>query len=193
MANVLFVKPNEKNTRYKIGVDDDQDSATYSVSAAVYSGIGAPKRGAELTYSELLEIRRDDEIYRATKKAYSCIAYSDRSKYALRMKLRSLGFSAEASALAIERCEQLGYLDENRQLLRAVEREANYGLRGKYYIKRKLAGKGYSLSGIDDAIRTLTESGEVDFDANFERLAQKRGALSDEDRLALKYRFGYKI
>ncbi|MBQ7344194.1 MAG: RecX family transcriptional regulator [Clostridia bacterium] len=193
MAKVLFVKANEKNTRYKLGVEDELESSSYNISSATYASIGVPKRGAPLSECDLVDIRRDDELYRATKKAYSLIGASDKSRYALKVKLLQAGFSSEAAGEAIARCLELGYLDESRQLLRAVEREANYNLKGKYHVKRKLAGKGYSLSDIDSAIRTLVECGDVDFEANFERLAEKRGAETDEERLALKYRFGYKI
>ena len=193
MAKVLFVKANEKKTRYKLGVEDELDTLTYSVSAATYASIGAPQRGALLSECDLVDIRHDDEIYRATRKAYSLIGASDKSKYALRVKLLQARFSKEAADSAIERCLELGYLDEDRQLLRAVEKEANYSLRGKYGIKRKLAAKGYSLSDIDRAIRILVEQGDLDFDSNFELLSEKRGAQTDEEKLALKYRFGYKI
>ena len=193
MAKLLFVKSDEKKKRYKLGVEDEQGSSTYTISSATYTSIGSPIRGATLSEYDLTDIRHDDEIYRATRKAYSLIGVSDKSKYALRLKLLQAGFSAEAASEAMNRCLELGYLDEERQLLRAVEREANYSLRGKYHVKRKLAGKGYSLSDIDRAISLLVEEGDVDFDLNFERLAEKRGAVTDEERLRLKYRFGYKI
>lgn len=193
MAKILFIKTNEKKTRFMLGVDDGLETVTYSVSRATYLSLGEPVRGATVGESELYDIRREDEIYRAVKKACSSLAYSDRSRHALRSKLRESGFSSEATNEAINRCIELGYLDEARQLERAVEREANYALRGRYHIKRKLAGKGYSLSAIDRAIRLLVERGDVDFDSNFERLAQKRGASTDDERNALKYKFGYKI
>ena len=193
MAKLLFVKFDEKKKRYKLFVEDEQGSSTYTVSSATYSSIGSPLKGDTLSEYDLTDICHDDEIYRATRKAYSIISTSDKSRYALKLKLLQAGFSSEATGEAINRCLELGYLDEERQLLRAVEREANYSLRGKYHVKRKLAGKGYSLSGIDSAIRTLVECGDVDFEANFEKLAEKKGAQTDEERLALKYKFGYKI
>ena len=85
------------------------------------------------------------------------------------------------------------YLDEHRHLERAVEREANYGLRGKFYIRRKLSAKGYSASAVMRAIDRLSERGEVDFKANFERLAEKKCVTTDEERTALEYRYGYRI
>ena len=103
------------------------------------------------------------------------------------------GFSSDASDIALERCNELGYLNEYEQVERAVEREANYKLRGRYYIKRRLSDKGYSLSDINRAIAALTERGDVDFDENFERLVEKKGALTEEEITKLKYRFGYKI
>lgn len=193
MANILFIKPNEKKTRYLLGVDDGLDTVTYSISRATYLSLGEPMRGAMIEESTLVDIRYEDEVYRAVRKACNCLSYSDRSNFALRGKLMESGFSPDAIDEAIKRCISLGYLDEERQLERAVEKEANYSLRGKYHIKRKLAGKGYSLSAIDRAIRSLVERGDVDFESNFDRLAEKRGAITEEERNALKHKFGYKI
>ena len=109
------------------------------------------------------------------------------------MKLVRVGISYDAADTALDRISELGYLDEDRQLERAVEREANYKLRGRYYIKRKLSAKGYSSAAINRAIERLADSGEVDFKANFEALAEKKGITSEEDRFALEYKYGYRI
>lgn len=193
MACVLFVKQVPTKKKIQIGVSLGGDEATFTVSEVTYNSIGPLSVGTELTDSELGTIRFEDEYLRALKRASAYLSLSDKSKFALKMKLVKAGFSGEASDMALDRLAELGYLDEDRQLERAVEREANYNLRGRYYIKRKLAAKGYSSSAVSRAIDVLTERGEVDFHANFERLANKKGALTDEERLALQYKFGYRI
>ena len=193
MPKVLFVSQDTVKKRCQIGIGDDLDVKKYTVSLATYDSLRCPVRGSEIGEEAMELIRTDDESFRAIRKAYTYLADHDRSKYALKMRLIQAGFSREASELAVRRCVEHGYLDENRQLERAVEREANYKLRGRYYIKRHLVGKGYSLSDIDRAIDLLVDRGDIDFDENFDRLCEKRGIESDEDRAALKYRFGYKI
>ena len=193
MAKVLFAKPIPSKKRIQLGILDEGEECTYTVSEATYIALGCPKRDTVVAVSDLGTIRFEDEAYRALRRAMGYLSLSDKSRFEIRMKLIRAGFCAEASDIAVERLLELGYLDEERQLERAVEREANYKLRGKYYIKRKLSAKGYSHSAISRAIDRLTDNGEVDFKANFEILAEKKGAFSDEERHALEYKFGYRI
>ena len=193
MARVLFVKPVPNKKKVQIGILDEENECTYTISEATYKTMTALCVGADITVSDLGTLRFEDEYYRALKKAMGYLSLSDKSKYELKMKLIRAGFSADAADVALERLTELGYLDEARQLERAVEREANYSLRGRYYIKRKLSSKGYPISAVGRAIDKLTESGEIDFEANFERLAEKKGVTSYEERVALEYKFGYRI
>ena len=190
---MLFVKPVPNKKRIQIGVNDGDDEAVYTVSESTYLELGCPVSGLEIDSAVLGTVRFEDECYRALKSAMAYLSHSDKSRLELKMKLVHAGISREAADIALDRLTELGYLDEERQLERAVEREANYKLRGRYYIKRKLSAKGYSSSAINRAIERLTDRGEVDFAANLETLAQKRGATSEEDRYALEYKFGYRI
>ena len=193
MATVISVKPVPSKKRVQITILESGEEYTYTVTEATHKTLGGPLCGYDISVADLGTIRFEDEYIRALKKAADYLSASDKSKFALKIKLLKAGFSAEASDVAIERLSELGYLDEERQLERAVEREANYNLRGRHYIKRKLASKGYSSSAISRAIDALVGRGEIDFDANFEDLAAQKGVFSDEDRLALAYKFGYKI
>ena len=71
--------------------------------------------------------------------------------------------------------------------------KTNRKLRGRYYVKRKLMAKGYRSSAIDRITDLLVERGEIDFDANFKHLAQKKGADDENAIMTLKYKYGYKI
>lgn len=192
VAKILYIKEGVSKGRVLIGVDDGEDVKALSVTESTYLAIGAPTRYTELLQRDLDSLITEDERYRAMKKAVSILAASDKSSYTLKMKLYQAGFSRESADEAVNECIGRGYIDEDRQLRRLIEREANESLRGRFYIKRKLVSKGYRGADIDRIINELTDIGEVDFDANFERLAEKKGALDDEARLALKYKFGYK-
>ena len=194
MATVLFVKPDEKKKRVGIGItEDDGTTVTLTVKERTYTSLGCPGRGDEIDEGDLADMRFEDEVIRAFRKATALIADVDRSRYELRCKLTLAGYSREAVDLAISACEKYGYIDESRQLERLIEREANRKLRGKYYIKRKLLSKGYSSSDIDRVTRLLVERGEVDFDANFNLLRQKKCPSDDTEITALKYKYGYRI
>jgi len=193
MVKILFIQPNPKRTKYTLTIENELDINDYLISADTYLRLNSPVRGTEITERTFADICLEDETYKAVKKAYSFLCDMDRSKYTLRMKLVQYGFSPDASDAAIDRCVELGYLDEYKQVERAVEREANYKLRGRYHIRRRLVGKGYSITDIDRAISALIDSGDIDFDKSFERLCEKRHAETEEQRTKLKYRFGYKI
>lgn len=193
MIKIISVQPNANNTRYTLTIECESGTKEYSVSSDTYISLGSLSCDTEIGERDLSNIRLEDEGHRAFKKAYGYLSDMDRSRYTLKGKLIKAGFSSDASDIAIERCSELGYLNEYEQVERAVEREANYKLRGRYYIKRRLLDKGYSLSDINRAIAALTERGDVDFDANFERLSEKKGAETEEEITKLKYRYGYKI
>lgn len=194
MAKVLFIKPNEKKNRLQIGItEEDGTTSVLTVRESTYTSLGSPIRDIEITERTLSDLRFDDEVYRAMRKAMSLIADVDRSRYELRAKLCHSGFSSEVTDIALDACEKYGYLDEARQLERLIEKEANRKLRGRHYIKRKLMSKGYSSADIDRVAAMLVERGEIDFDANFEMLVEKKCLSDDTEIKALKYRYGYKI
>lgn len=192
MAKILFVKSDGAHKRVRLGIEeDDGASAVINVRESTYTSLGAPERGLEISEETLYALKRDDEILRAYKKAVGYLADSDRSRYEMRKKLILLGFASDITDLVLNKCEEYGYLDEERQLERLVEREANRKLRGRYYIRRKLASKGYRTSTIDRVTSMLIEKGEIDFDANFDLLAEKRGIIDETEMKALKYKYGY--
>ena len=194
MVKILFVKSNPEKKRVQLGIEENDGQTTVlKIRESTYTSLGSPERGSYVTDEALTALRYDDELLRAYRKAVGMLADSDKSRYEMTQKLRHHGYSKEIIDIVLEKCEQYGYLDEDRQLERLIEREANRKLRGRYYIKRKLMAKGYRSSAIDRITDLLVEGGEIDFDANFKNLAEKRGADDENAIMALKYRYGYKI
>lgn len=193
MAYVLSAKPVPSKKRIELTVSDGGERCAYTVSLSTYEMLGSPTAADEISSPDLDSIRFEDESYRALRRAMGYLSSSDKSRLEMRMKLIRAGYSPQIAESAVERLVELGYLDEDRQLDRAVQREANYNLRGRYYIKRKLSSKGYSSSAINRAIERLTESGDVDFSSNLDKLFEKKGVRSEEERTALEYKFGYRI
>lgn len=193
MVKITFIHSNAKKTRYTLTIENELEINNYLISSDAYLRLNSPVRGTEISERAFMDICLEDETYKAIKKAYSFLCDMDRSKQTLKTKLMQVGFSSDACDAALDRCVELGYLNEYEQVERAVEREANYKLRGPYYIRRRLASKGYSVSDIDRAIGVLLERGDIDFNSSFERFCEKRGAKTEEEKTKLKYRFGYKI
>ena len=191
MAKIIFALPDKTKTKVQIGIGEENDFTVLTVKFATYTALGSPARGGEISDEALDIISFDDEVFRALKKAVSIIAVADKSKNELKIRLTEAGYSNDAVSAAVDECVRLGYIDEMRQLERLIEKEANRKLKGRYYIRHRLIAKGYDAEDIDRAFDLLTERGEVDFDANFAKLTEKRGEDDERRVRALKYRYGY--
>ena len=176
-----------------VSVNTDEGEVKLTVSLADYADIGSPEKDAELSYPEYTAITLSDESYRAKITALRILGYADNNERTLVRKLAERGISREVACKTAKEMIELGYIDEKRQLLRLVSHEANASLYGKRRILAKLAQKGYAPKDISDAIDTLTECAEIDFDLLRDKLIAKkltRGA-TDEQIKTLLYKYGY--
>lgn len=192
MAKVLSVNPDAKGKRYHIDIDECGKTTSYTVSAEAYGEIGLPTVGDELDEYAFGVVCFEHESHLAIKRAYYYLGSRDRSRRELKAKLTEAGYSVEASERAVERLSELGYIDEEVQLERAILREANTSLRGPRLITDKLRMKGYDTADIRRVTERLVDEGAIDFKANFERLADKK-RVTDDKRYTLKYRYGYEF
>lgn len=190
MAIVKYIKQ-LKNGRVSVGVEVDGEACVYSIPASVYNSTCFAV-GGELDELQLSELKALDAEYRAIKKALSLLSYSDKNKKELYMRLVRDGHSRENARAAVEYCLCHGYIREDEQLMRLVLREANVNLRGPKYIREKLAAKGFSRDGIDSAIEELVNSGEIDFDLNFNTLCNKKEITDPAEKRALAYKYGFR-
>ena len=193
MAKIKSIKQKSPKHRLTLYIVSDGECCSYTVKGETYALLGSPSVGSELDERDIATLKYEDECYRAMRKALSLLEASDKSSRLLASRLTMAGFSRDAVEDAVEECKRLGYVDDGRLLLRLVEREANGSLRGRFYIQRKLLTKSFSRAEINRAIDALTESGEVDFDANFRLLCEKRGVTDEEEMNALAYKFGYRL
>ncbi len=191
MPKILYIKEGITKGRITLGIEHDGDCRGYSVSTATYLAIGSPVKFSSISDSDLENVTYEDECFRAMKKAVSLLAMSDKSAHTLEGKLIHAGFRKDIARHTAEECMERGYIDEGRQLDRLCEKEANTSLRGRHYIKRKLMSKGYKAAEIDAALDRLTSDGTVDFKENLLRLYDKRAAASDEEKKAIRYKYGY--
>jgi SOS response regulatory protein OraA/RecX len=192
MLRISYVKDSRIKGYITLGMVTDDGSMSLTVSKITYSSIGSPVRGGYIDDDVIDELRREDEEFRALRRALSILSYADNSRRTLEMKLRRAGFSRESCEAAARECISHGYINEDEQIARFIEREANINLRGSAYIRAKLVGKGYSSSDIDRVLQRLTDSCEVDFYKNFESLCDRRGITDKQERMALAYKYGYK-
>ena len=190
MNTVKFIRERDGG-RLSVGVITADGERVFNISSALYASMTFT-RGTDLSDDELDRLAREDEEYRAMKKALSLLGYSDKNRKTLFLRLLREGFSREVVETVVERCMTSGYIRERDQLSRLILREANVNLRGPRYIRDKLAAKGYSRTDVDAVMDELTDAGEVDFEANLHRLCEKKGASTPDERRALAYKYGYR-
>ncbi len=138
--------------------------------------------GGELPYAlsceQFDELEYDSRLWKAVKKAFDILSYGDNSKKRLCEKLRQRGFDREISESAAEYVEQLGLVDERRQLKHIVEQLIAKGY-GPSRIKQELIKKGISGEIISDELDDIFC--EFDFDEILERTVRRKIDISRLD------------
>ena len=184
---------------YLAPVDSANESARLVLSERAYREGGSPLQGEVIT-SEIYDAFVYSEKSReALRCALRLLGYSDKSERALTDELVRRGYERDIAREACEECVRLGYLKESRALLRLIEALANRKLRGARRITAELVAKGYSSGAIREAIGTLRDSGEIDFEKSFRELLCKKGVDKIDDPIKKKeaiqklaYQHGYK-
>ena len=177
----------------------EDEGERHVLSERAYREGGSPMVGeviAEQTYNAFVYSEQSREALRC---ALRLLGYSDKSERGLCDELMRRGFSNEIAREAIEECVRLGYLNETRALLNTVRDLANRKLRGARRIIAELVQKGYRADAVRDAIATLRERGEIDFEESFRALLVKKGIqkieIPEERKEKIKklaYQYGYK-
>ena len=195
MATLRFIREVKDSHLLLLGVSEGEESARYTVNASCFEAIGSPTVGDELDEAQLSAVRYTDELYRAKKKALNILAFADNNRKNLGAKLYRAGFGREIVSEVCDEMENLGYIDEKRQLERIILLEANGKLRGPRKIIPTLAAKGYSSSDISSVLHRLVDSGEIDFRANARQLVEKKlpPNTDTEEIKKLLYKNGYKV
>ena len=191
MAEIQYVRTSKSKGRLTVGVVNGSALYTLSVSEATYCSLGDFAVGAEIDDGVLCAFVLEDERFRAMKKALSVLAYADNNRHSLNNKLLKAGFSREVASDTVGECVRLGYVNEERQLLRLCLREANTSLRGAALIRRSLVAKGFSREDVERALDSLCESGEINFSENFKKLCEKKGVFTPMEISRLRYSYGY--
>lgn len=195
MATLKYVREIKDTSLLLLGIVGEGESADYTVNSTLYSEIGSPSVGDNISDTDMSAIKYADELYRARKKALNILAYADNNQKNLRAKLLRAGFKYEIADAILAEMVSRGYVNEKNQLERLIVIEANQKLRGPLKIIPALVNKGYSSSDVREVLRRLTDEGEIDFSANAERLIEKKlpAEADGEEIKKLLYKNGYKV
>lgn len=192
---VIYIRTARSKGYITVGVESNGERRAYTVSEADYAAVGSPLTRDVLDGDTIKLLSVADEEYRARIFALRSLSLTDSSKKALANKLVAKGISFAVAAKVADEMEGLGYIKEDRMLLRLVAREANVNLSGPKKIMAKLISRGFSRGAIDSAMDALVASGEVDFTNSAKLLISKkltRDATNDEIKKLL-YKNGYTV
>ena len=174
---------------------DDGEKKTLTVSEEDYSAASSPMARDVIDTREYLILESSDEYYRARLSALRMLSYGDNNERTVIRKLSAKGIRRERAEAVAHEMTSLGYINEQKQLLNIISREANTNLSGPRKIRAKLLAKGYSAADISSAIEELVSSGEVDFERSAELLISKKLTrdATDDEKKAILYKNGYNI
>ena len=191
MKKLIYIREAKGAKGYLVlGIAENGKKKSYTVSKSVYAELGSPERSSDIDSEQAEIIAGEDERFRALRKALSLLSYSDNSERELGVKLRRAGFSRECAELAVHKVKSLGYVNEEKQIERAVLNEANLKLSGPMKIIPKLVAKGYSSELIRSVMIRLSDEGKIDFDDNKRRIREEY--FSDSENTVEYKKFLYK-
>ena len=195
MATLKYVREIKDTSLLLLGIVGEGESADYTVNSTLYSEIGSPSVGDNISDTDMSAIKYADELFRARKKALNILAYADNNQRNLKAKLLRAGFKREIVDAVLSEMVSRGYVNEKNQLERLIVIEANQKLRGPLKIIPALVNKGYSSSDVREVLKRLADEGEIDFSANAERLIEKKlpAEVDGEEIKKLLYKNGYKV
>ena len=117
------------------------------------------------------------------------LSFMDNTEKMLSRKLAERGFTPAARADAIDRIKRMGFLDEERMILRKVESLAKARGYGMRRIRQELSLAGFSEEAYDALTPEFLAS--LDFPALCAEQIRKRGGDFDEKTYAFLLRRGY--
>ncbi|MBO7304993.1 MAG: RecX family transcriptional regulator [Clostridia bacterium] len=195
MIKLEYVRGASSKGYVRLGVNTDEGKASYTVSEATYSSIGAPRISDDLTRDSLDIIKNADMEYRARIYALRILGYADNSERRLAEKLCRRGIDRDIAVCIAREMVSLGYINTDRQLDSLVRCEVNIRFSGPAKIIPKLKARGYDAKDVSAAISRLQERGEIDFELARLRLIESKH-VDPEDRESVKkilYRNGHNV
>ena len=195
MAALTFIRESKDSRLLLLGINEEGESARYTVNLSTFDAIGSPAVGDELDDYQLSDIRYCDRLIKAKKKALSILAYADNNRKNLAIKLIRAGFDRDIVDQVCDEMVSLGYINERDQLQRLIKLEADRKLRGPARIIPALVTKGYSAHEVREVMTAMVQSGEIDFQKNAGLLLDKKlpDGGNDEEKKTILYKNGYKI
>lgn len=143
--------------------------------------------GDELDAGAIETLLAADAVKRAVIAGLNLIAHRPRARGELQQRLRSKGFDDAAAEAAVERLQDLGYLDDAAFAARWVENRQEHRPRSKAMLERELRQKGIDRQTIEE---TIAETDIDEVAAARELAEQKMRSMSGLDPETRNRRIG---
>ena len=186
---IKSIKTSNVKGYLKLLVDTGDGDLCFVLSSSQYEALGSPASSCEISEDDFRILSKSDEYNRAKKRALNILAFGDNSERELILKLKRAKISHGVAEKIVAEMKQLGYINEERQLLRLVECEANTKHHGAKKIVARLVPKGYSTEKIKSAIRELEHCGKIDFAETKRKLLD--GVFDEAERRKILYKNGF--
>lgn len=187
MPTVTGVRPaGPDGGRVRVEVDGRREGELPAARAARM----ALEEGRRLSEEELDRLRTEVHRQAAVDRALEFLSYRPRSEAELERKLRGADFSEDAVREALDRCRELGYLDDLQFARSHVRDRIRLKPRGVRRLRDELREKGVGEETAERAIREAFREAEVTERDLLERAAEKKWAgLEGEDPVRERRRF----
>lgn len=136
--------------------------------------------GQELTPPEIATLRESDAISNAIDKAVNLLSYRPRSTTEIRRRLAKKDYSEHAIAVAIDRLERMGYLDDRAFARFWIENRNRHKPRGERALRYELRRKGISDRIIRELLDELVDEPSGAYEAAQSRVRRMRGSTEYE-------------
>jgi regulatory protein len=181
MGRVLAVEARPRSRLAEVRLDDGS-ILTFARDTVARLSI---KPGATFTEAELRAARREDEQGRAVAAALRLLSLRARSRKDLQDRLRRRGFSAAATAAAVSRMSDLGYLDDAAFARGYVESRQAATPRSRRFLRYELGRSGVASDQVEAAVEAVSDD-----TAAYEAASRRLRALRGVDRETFRRRLG---
>ncbi|MEJ2482775.1 MAG: regulatory protein RecX [Gemmatimonadota bacterium] len=148
MPTITTLESERRGARVRLEVDG-REFGTLPAALVAQRGL---RLGQVLGEGELEAVRRDGAAADALEAALNCLSYRPRSRKELERHLRRKSHPDDAIRRAANRCQELGYLDDEAFARSFVRDRIRLRPRGRYRLRSELMERGIPSDLADAAI-----------------------------------------
>lgn len=138
------------------------------------------KIGQELSADDIVTLRYRDAVNKAVDRAINLLSRRPRSTEEIRRRLKKASIEEDVIELAIERLEQLGYLDDVAFARFWIENRKTFKPRGARALHYELRNKGVAEPIIRELVDDMVDENDAAYRAASKRVNRFRGSKKQD-------------